>query len=235
MKTKILLSVNVVLLGVILVMGACMYQDSKKVNPQPDNTATMYNAFLDNPIDPLFAEALANAKNMITYRTIQELYYHTWKSQYDTIMKKIRAKCKYNEDIADYHLFINEIDQTFDKLQPLILDEMFDNYDMPESPEKHSWGNGTYHKLLMYKGAVYRNACMFFISSYTKSEYHFPIKQIEKDLLALHVNPDNSGISNTQALHSLLPSASRRPDACRPATWKTQIPNSLTGKMAWIP
>ena len=183
MKTKILLSVHVIVFRVILFISAYMHQDSKEVNTSRDNTAAMHYEFLVNPVDPLFAGALSNAESMVEYREIQELYYHTWKSQYDYIMNKICTKCKQDEDIADYNLFIKEMDEGFDQLQPLILNEMFDNYHMPESPEKHSGGNGTYHQLLMYQGAMYRNACMFFISLYTKSEYQFPIDQVKKALV----------------------------------------------------
>ena len=119
---------------------------------------------------------------MIQYRQIQQLYYDTWIAQYNDIMKKIRKKCIYDEDIADYNLFINEMEKGFDKLQPCILNEILDNYQISESPQKDSWGNGTQEILLLYRGTMYRNACMFFIPFLEKSEYTFPVKKVEESL-----------------------------------------------------
>ncbi len=119
---------------------------------------------------------------MIEYCQIQQLYYETWIAQYNDIMKKIRKKCIYDEDIANYNLFINEMENGFDKLQPLILNEILDNYNMPESPEKDSWGNGTQETLLMYCGTMYRNACMFFIPFLEKSDYSFPVNEVKESL-----------------------------------------------------
>ena len=137
---------------------------------------------MENPIDSLFAEALHDSHVMAEYRQIQELYYDTWKTQYDNIMGIIRNKCKYEEDIANYELFTKEMEEGFDNLQPLILNEMLDNYDMLESPEKNSWGNGTQDRLLMYQGTMYRNACMFFMPLLEENEYVFPLSEIEQDL-----------------------------------------------------
>lgn len=140
-----------------------------------------YNC-LENPIDPLFEEALSNSHVMIEYRQIQQLYYDTWIAQYDDIMKKIRKKCIYDEDIANYNLFTNEMEKGFEKFQPLILNEILDNYNISESAEKDSWGNGTQETLLMYRGTMYRNACMFFIPFLEKSEYTFPVNGVKESL-----------------------------------------------------
>lgn len=66
---------------------------------------------MENPIDSLFAEALHDSPVMVEYRQIQELYYDTWKTQYDNIMGIIRNKCKYEEDIANYELFVKEMEE----------------------------------------------------------------------------------------------------------------------------
>ena len=182
MKTRISMCMNVILFGIIIFMGASMYNGSKKVSTEPFNSADNYYTCMANPIDPLFADALSDSHIMTAYCQIQELYYNTWKTQYDHMMKEIRNKCRYKEDIADYDLFAKEMDKGFAQLQPLILDEMLHNYDMPECPEKHSWGNGTYYALLMYKGTMYRNACMFFVSLYDKNEFQFSTNKIEKSL-----------------------------------------------------
>lgn len=50
---------------------------------------------------------------------------------------------------------------------------MLDNYSLPESREKHSYGTGTADSLKMYKGLIYRDACMLFIP-YLVDEYQFP-------------------------------------------------------------
>lgn len=147
-----------------------------------NDTVDSYYECMENPIDSLFAEALHYSNVMVEYRQIQELYYDTWKTQYDNIMGIIRDKCKYEEDIANYELFTKELEEGFDNLQPLILNEMLDNYDMPESPEKNSWGNGTRERLLMYQGTMYRNACMFFMPLLEENEYVFPLSEIEQDL-----------------------------------------------------
>jgi len=180
MKTRISIAVNVILFFIIIFMGACMYGDGKKDRAKTDN-AENYDTCLINPVDPLFSRALSDSGSMVEYRQIQALYYDTWKTQYDTLMKKIRQKCKYDEDIADYDLFVKEMDEGFERLQPLLIDEMLDNYEMPESPEKHSAGNGTYDALMMQKGTMYRNACMFFISL-DPSDYQFPVSEVEKAL-----------------------------------------------------
>lgn len=178
MKVKFLMIVNMILLSVII----CGWVHMKELTAEQDRNNVVYDQCLENPIDPLFAEALYDAPDMANYRQIQELYYDTWKTQYDNIMKIIRNKCKYEEDIANYELFTKEMDEGFNNLQPLILNEMLDNYNIPESPEKNSWGNGTRGRLLMYDGTMYRNACMFFIPFLEESEYVFPLNEIEESL-----------------------------------------------------
>lgn len=184
MKVKFLIIVNLVLFSVIIFMGAHMYGSNKEVSGELKriNIVEQHYNCLENPIDSLFAEALSNSHVTIEYNQIQQLYYDTWTAQYNDIMKKIREKCIYDEDIANYKLFTNEMEKGFDKLQPLILNEMLDNYNMPESPEKGSWGNGTQETLLMYQGTMYRNACMFFIPFLEKSEYTFPINEVKESL-----------------------------------------------------
>lgn len=184
MKVKLLIIVNLILLSIIIFMGVHIYEDNQKMNGELEkmNTADQADHCLENPIDPQFAQALSNAYVMIQYRQIQQLYYDTWIAQYNDIMKKIRKKCIYDEDIADYNLFINEMEKGFDKLQPCILNEILDNYQISESPQKDSWGNGTQEILLLYRGTMYRNACMFFIPFLEKSEYTFPVKEVEESL-----------------------------------------------------
>lgn len=184
MKIKFLIIVNLILFSIIIFMGIHMYGGNKKVSGELKkiNTANQDYNCLENPIDPLFAEALSNSHVMIEYRQIQQLYYDTWIGQYNYIMKKIRKKCIYDEDIANYNLFTNEMEKGFDKLQPLILNEILDNYNIPESSEKNSWGNGTQETLLMYQGTMYRNACMFFIPFLEKSEYTFPVNKVKESL-----------------------------------------------------
>lgn len=184
MKVKFLIIVNLILFSIIIFMGVHMYGANKEVSGELKkiNMADQDYNCLENPIDPLFAQALSNSHVMIEYRQIQQLYYETWIAQYNDIMKKIRKKCIYDEDIANYNLFTNEMEKGFDKLEPLILNEILDNYNIPESPEKDSWGNGTQETLLLYRGTMYRNACMFFIPFLEKSEYTFPVKEVKESL-----------------------------------------------------
>ncbi len=184
MKVKFLIIINIILFSIIIFMGVHICGENKDVSGEWKRINTVeqdYNC-LENPMDPLFAQALSNSHVMIEYRQIQQLYYETWIAQYNDIMKKIRKKCIYNEDIANYNLFIKEMENGFDKLQPLILNEILDNYNIPESPEKDSWGNGTQETLLMYRGTMYRNACMFFIPFLEKSEYSFPVNEVKESL-----------------------------------------------------
>lgn len=184
MKVKVLVTVNVILLGIIIFMGTYLYKGNREVSAQmqKNNMAERHNDCLENPIDPLFEKALSNSHVMTEYGQIQQLYYDVWIAQYNDIMKKIRKKCKYDEDVANYKLFTNEMEKGFDQLQPLILNEMLDNYKIPESPEKNSQGNGTQERLRMYQGTMYRNACMFFIPFLEKSEYTFPVKEVKESL-----------------------------------------------------
>lgn len=184
MKVKFLIIINIILFSIIIFMGVHICVENKDVSGEWNRMNTVeqdYNC-LENPMDPLFAQALSNSHVMIEYRQIQQLYYETWIAQYNDIMKKIRKKCIYNEDIANYNLFIKEMENGFDKLQPFILNEILDNYNIPESPEKDSWGNGTQETLLMYRGTMYRNACMFFIPFLEKSEYSFPVNEVKESL-----------------------------------------------------
>lgn len=96
-------------------------------------------------------------------REYQELYLQVWQKEYDTIMDIIKKKCVSKEDISRYQNFTNEVSSSYNTLQPLLLAEMLDNYTMPESPEKYSYGNGTQSMLDMYQGMIYRNSCMLFI------------------------------------------------------------------------
>lgn len=184
MKVKILMVVNVILFSMIIFMGVHMYRDHKARADEREkiNIAVQNYNCLENPVDPLFADALTDSSITIEYSQIQQLYYDTWAEQYDAIMEKIRKKCIYDEDIANFNLFTNEIEKGFQNLQPLVLNEMLDNYHIPKSPEKDSWGNGTQETLLMYQGTMYRNACMFFIPFLETSEYTFPINEVKESL-----------------------------------------------------
>lgn len=181
-KNKLINALFIIFIA--LIFSAIAIIARKKLNAEADKNDTVdsYYECMENPIDSLFAEALHDSHVMVEYRQIQELYYDTWKTQYDNIMGIIRNKCKYEEDIANYVLFTKEMEEGFDHLQPLILNEMLDNYDMPESAEKNSWGNGTQDRLLMYQGTMYRNACMFFIPLLEENEYVFPLSEIEQHL-----------------------------------------------------
>lgn len=137
---------------------------------------------MQNPVDQLFMEALSGAGSEVNYRSCQELYYDTWKAQYEEIMEVLYEKCKSEEAIADYEMFVKEMEEGFGRLQPLIEMEMLDNYDIPEGAEKNTWGNGTLARLLMYEGAMYRNACMFFIPFLDADEYQFPQETVLESL-----------------------------------------------------
>jgi hypothetical protein len=133
-----------------------------------------YYFFMSNPIDNFFKDKFQNhVPAEVARRDYQELYLKVWKNEYNTIMDIIKKKCKYEEDITRYKNFTNEISSSFDILKPLLLAEMLENYNYPESPEKHSYGNGTQPMLDMYQGMIYRNACMLFIPC-LKDEYNFP-------------------------------------------------------------
>lgn len=173
MKEKFLITVNIILTIVMIFMGLQLYKSRQEVlaEKHADETAEENNntdkESITNPIDPLFAEALGSAHVQVTYRALQELYHDTWKPQYEAIMSIIREKCRYDEDIANHDSFIKEVEREtkngFQMKEPLILNEMSDNYEIPKGPEKYSYGNGTDDRLLLYKGTMYRNACMFFV------------------------------------------------------------------------
>lgn len=192
MKERFLIAVNVILAIVLVFMGVQLYKGKQEVLAEKQKVETVegknvtYKEAITNPIDLLFAEALGNAHIEVTYRALQELYYNTWKTQYDNIMEAIRKKCQYDEDIANYDSFIKEVEREtedgFHKKEPLILNAMLDNFEMPESPEKHSYGNGTNYRLLLYKGTMYRNACMFFVPSFDEGEYSFPIETVKAEI-----------------------------------------------------
>ncbi|SFS01091.1 hypothetical protein SAMN05661086_03206 [Anaeromicropila populeti] len=78
-------------------------------------------------------------------------------------------------DIKRYNTFIQEIELSYDKIQPLLLAEMLDNYNYSEGPDKYIYGNGTQSMLDMYKEIIYRNACMLMVQ-YLKDEYTFPFR-----------------------------------------------------------
>lgn len=183
-RKKKFIKALLIIVAALIIFSSMAIIVGKKRNAEADknDTADGYYECMENPVDSLFAEALHDSHVMVEYHQIQELYYDTWKTQYDNIMGIIRNKCKYEEDIANYELFTKEMEEGFEYLQPLILNEMLDNYDMPESPEKNSWGNGTQDRLLMYQGTMYRNACMFFIPLLEENEYVFPLGEIEQAL-----------------------------------------------------
>lgn len=139
--------------------------------------------FMNNPVDEYFSMKIINANlSEIEIRTYQEEYLKIWKNIYDNIISIIRKKCVYEEDIARYNKFTNEINNSFENIKPLLLAEMLDNYLLQESPEKHSYGIGTADKLKMYEGMIYRNACMLFIP-YLVDEYKFPDSNQIKSIL----------------------------------------------------
>lgn len=139
-----------------------------------------------NPVDMLFAEGFGRSDFAYQWRGLQELYLETWKNQYSVVMGVIRGKCRYDEDIANYDAFIKEMERElekgFEKKKPLILNTFLDNFDLPESPEKHGWGNGTGEGLDLYKGAIYRNACMYFANELDGEEYSLPAAEVKAEI-----------------------------------------------------
>lgn len=130
--------------------------------------------FMTNPVDEYFSEKFTNPTlSQVELKDYQEEYLKVWKSIYDDIMSIVRNKCIYEEDIAIYDIFMKGTEDYYANLKPFLLAVMLDNFSMPESPEKHSWGTGTFQALEMHNGMVYRNACMFFVQ-YMEDEYNFP-------------------------------------------------------------
>lgn len=187
MGKKISLCVNIILGVIVVILAVNAYGSSKNAGLPAKGVLTDDGFYecMENPIDPLFAQALKDSRIMAQSRQIQKLYYDIWKTQYEDVMKKIRKKCKYDEDIANYELFTGQMEDGFGQLRPLILNEILDNYDIPKSPEKDSQGNGTNARLLMYQGTMYRNACMFFIPYMEENEYSFPVHEVRQTLLKI--------------------------------------------------
>jgi len=130
--------------------------------------------FMTNPIDEYFATKFSDSTMCeIEFKDYQTAYEAVWKKEYNTIMTVIKNKCTYDDDIEIYNNFTKHIENSMADIEPMLLAEMLDNYNMPESPEKHSWGNGTSTALKMYNGMLYRNGCMLFIP-YLEDEYLFP-------------------------------------------------------------
>lgn len=181
MKYKILIVLVCILLFTNIGMGAYIVKDkilnrheTKDTKIESDiNNNNSNSYFMMNPIDEYFVENFSNHKNEIEYRLYQRAYLDIWKTEYNKILKIIREKCIYEEDVNIINEFNEEIEESYDKLEPALLAVMLDNFEIPESPEKHSQGNGTTAKLDMYRGILYRNACMLFIE-YIDDEYKFP-------------------------------------------------------------
>jgi hypothetical protein len=114
-----------------------------------------------------------NNISQVELRDLQDKYYFVWKNEYQNILKLIKNKCIKEQDNENYKNFIELVDSEFQTIKPLLLNEILDNYNMEDSPEKQSIGNGTTDLLKLYQGMIYRNACMLFIP-YLKDEYKFP-------------------------------------------------------------
>lgn len=149
----------------VIIFFLCFYILKEKKDDRKSNSITIKEEitsnysnyyFMNNPIDEYFIK-IFNKPNLceIEVRDYQEDYLLIWENVYTDITKIIQEKCIYDEDIARYDQFIKEIDTSFDTIKSLLLAEMLDNYDMPESPEKHSYGNGTNEKLNMYKPRLF--------------------------------------------------------------------------------
>ncbi len=169
-----------------LILGILLFtniSNSKSVNndsitseKQAAQTLDKYSNyyFMTNPIDEYFATKFSDSYMCnIEFKDYQEAYETVWKKEYNTIMTIIKNKCIYNDDIDIYNNFTKQIETSMVDIEPMLLAEMLDNYNMPESPEKHSWGNGTSAALRMYNGMLYRNGCMLFIPC-LENEYKFP-------------------------------------------------------------
>lgn len=149
-------------------------QEEFSENESNEKMDYFYGFFMCNPIDNYFKDKFQNhTQAEMDRRDYQKLYLKVWKQEYDSIMNIIKKKCESDEDITRYKTFINEVNSSYNLLQPLLLAEMLDNYAEPEAPEKYSYGNGTQPMLDMYQGMIYRNACMLFIP-YLQDEYSFP-------------------------------------------------------------
>lgn len=163
-------------------------QEEFSENESNEKMDYFYDFFMCNPIDNYFKDKFQNhTQAEMDRRDYQKLYLKVWKQEYDSIMKIIKKKCESDEDITRYKTFINEVNSSYNLLQPLLLAEMLDNYAEPESPEKYSYGNGTQPMLDMYQGMIYRNACMLFIP-YLQDEYSFPPKKELNDIYSSYIN-----------------------------------------------
>ncbi|WP_455718775.1 hypothetical protein, partial [Anaerosporobacter sp.] len=191
MKKKLLIG----LVCILLITNTCMCayivkdkilnqhntEDNKIKNEVNNNYTKPY--FMMNPIDKYFIEKFSNYKNQVEYKIYQEAYLDIWKTEYNTIIEIIQKKCIYKEDIDIFNNFNDKmIETSFDKIEPALLAVMLDNFSIPESAEKHSEGVGNVYALKMYKGMLYRNACMLFVE-YLGDNYKFPnSNQIEDSI-----------------------------------------------------
>jgi hypothetical protein len=186
---KFLLLLGVISFSMNIILCSYIFKNdvmNKRIKNQKVYSSTTTNDysnfyFMSNPIDQYFMEKLGKSNlPEIEIRDYQTAYLKVWRKEYKIIMGIIRNKCIYKEDISNYNKFTHETESSFDKMKPLLLNEMLDNYKIKESPEKNSFGNGTAAKLDMYKGMTYRNACMLFIP-YLESDYKFPsVKELDK-------------------------------------------------------
>lgn len=156
-------------------------KEVKQEKEVPETTNILDCLFMKNPIDQFFSERLRNHKSEIEYEMVQRAYASVWEAEYKKILGIIQNKCSYSEDKEIFERYIKESKEVYGNSESALLAVMLDNFNLPEGPEKHSYGQGTTAGLKMYQGMMDRNACVMFIPYL--EDYTFPdVKELEESI-----------------------------------------------------
>lgn len=197
MKKKILyiiLAISIlgnVIQGIQPKNGKTRLLNNKKVPVETENrnkgkdTESTYidDIFCNNPIDSYFVKKINTEDSEIQIELDKDAYMQIWKEQYRKILDIIRQKCIYDEDREIYEKYNSFIKEIYNNTETAVVSVMLNNFKYsPQDPAKYSFGMATDDELNMYKGIIYRNACVILIL-YLNNEYSYPtVKEMESYL-----------------------------------------------------
>jgi hypothetical protein len=112
-------------------------------------------------------------------RELQDTYRGVWKEEFYSIIKWVKSKYKFSEDIATLDSYVKNVESLIGLTKEILYLEYSEAYSSrPSSQERILYGNGVRSSLNLTEGEIYRDASIQLVSnSYV---YSPPYTFIEK-------------------------------------------------------
>lgn len=116
-----------------------------------------------------------------TRRGYQDTYRGVWRAEYRHLIKWLKKKCVYQEDLANIEKMDKALKSQIESMREVLATELLGNYKInPDSTKvkdgstrMSGWGNGTRSYLNQIEGEMYRDAAMKIIGMH--GDYKFRV------------------------------------------------------------